>query len=74
MSTLVMDMNGSDIEHAAPVIEEYGDEVMCAGWNPQLTLVGESPVAQTNKHVNLTADLASVDVDAFLKKMYALEC
>jgi hypothetical protein len=74
MSTLVMDMNGSDIELAAPAIEEYSDEVMCAGWNPQLTLVGESSVAQTNRHVNLTADLASVDVDAFLKKMYEFSC
>lgn len=70
MSTLVMDMIGSDIEHAVPAVEEYGDEVMCAGWNPQLTLAGENPVAQVNRHVNLTADLASVDVDAFLKKMY----
>jgi hypothetical protein len=74
MSTLVMDMNGSDIEHAVPAIEEYGDEVMCAGWNPQLTLVGDATVAQMNKHVNLTADLVSVDVDVFLKKMYELEC
>jgi hypothetical protein len=74
MSTLVMEMDGSDIEHAAPMIEEYGDEVMCAGWNPQLTLVGDAPVAQMNKHVNLTADLANVDVDVFLKKMYELEC
>ena len=74
MSTLVMEMDGSDIEHAAPAIEEYGDEVMCAGWNPQLTLAGDAPVAQMNKHVNLTTDLASVDVDVFLKKMYELEC
>lgn len=74
MSTIVMDMNGSDIEHAAPMVEEYGDEVMCAGWNPQLTQVSEAPVAQVNQHVNLHADVASIDVDAFLKKMYESEC
>lgn len=74
MDTLVMDANGCDIEHEALVVEEYGDEVMCAGWNPQLTLVAESPVAQVNRHVNLHADLANIDVDAFLKKMYEFEC
>jgi hypothetical protein len=74
MDTIVMDTNGCDIEHEALVVEEYGDEVMCAGWNPQLTLVGESPVAQVNRHVNLHADLANIDVDAFLKKMYEFEC
>ena len=74
MDTLVNGLNGCDIEHAALVVEEYGDEVMCAGWNPQLTLLGESPVAQINKHINLLADLAGIDVDAFLKKMYESEC
>jgi hypothetical protein len=74
MDTLVNGLNGCDIEHAALVVEEYGDEVMCAGWNPQLTLLGESPVAQINKHINLLADLAGIDVDAFLKKVYESEC
>ena len=74
MNTLVMDLNGCDSGQEAPAAEEYGDEVMCAGWNPQLPQVGDSPVAQANKHVNLLADLAGVDVDAFLKKMYELDC
>lgn len=74
MDTLVNGLDGCDIEHAALVVEEYGDEVLCAGWNPQLTLLGESPVAQINKHINLLADLAVIDVDAFLKKVYESEC
>lgn len=74
MDTLVNGLDGCDIEHAALVVEEYGDEVLCAGWNPQLTLLGESPVAQINKHINLLADLAGIDVDAFLKKVYESEC
>ena len=74
MDTIVMDMNGCDVEHETLVVEEYGDEVMCAGWNPQLTLAGEIPVAQANRHVNLQADLAGIDEDAFLKKMYESEC
>jgi uncharacterized protein with ACT and thioredoxin-like domain len=71
MDTIV---NGSEIELEAPVSEEYGEEVMCAGWNPQITLVAESPVAQANKHVNLPGDLANVDVDTFLKRMYEYQC
>lgn len=63
-------MNGRGNEHDAPRVEEYGEEVMCAGWNPQLMLMGNGPVAQTNGHVNLLADFASADVDVFLKKMY----
>jgi hypothetical protein len=56
------------------VDEEYGEEVLCAGWNPQLTLAAESPVAQINRHVNLPADLAYMDVDTFLKTMYEYQC
>jgi hypothetical protein len=67
-------LNGCEIEREAPVNEEYGEEVMCAGWNPQLALAAESPVAQVNKHVNLPADLAYADVDTFLKTMYEYQC
>ena len=70
---IVMNMSGYEVERALVAPGEYDDEVMCAGWNPQLALAGESPVAQINKHVNLLADLANVDVDAFLKKIYACQ-
>jgi len=74
MDSVVMDMNGCNIEHEALVVEEYGEEVMFAGWNPQLTLLGESPVAQINRHVSLLTDLANMDIDAFLKKIYEYQC
>jgi hypothetical protein len=70
MATMVMTNSGCEIEQEVPAVEEYGDEVLCAGWNPQLSLTGESPVAELNKHVNLLAELATTDIDAFLKKMY----
>lgn len=70
MDTIV---NGCVIEHEALVVEEYDDEVLCAGWNPQLALAGDSPVAR-DRHVKLPADLADVDVDTFLKKMYECQC
>jgi len=52
------------------VVEEYGDEVMCAGWNPQLALVGDRPVTEADGHVAFPCELANVDVDAFLQQMY----
>jgi hypothetical protein len=70
MATIIKNTNECDVEHETLVIEEYGDEVLCAGWNPQLAQVGDSPVTQHNRHINLPADLANVDVDTFLKKMY----
>lgn len=70
MDTIAMNMNGSSVEHEALWVEEYGEEVMCAGWNPQLSLLKESPFARTNKHAALPADLATLDIEAFLKKMY----
>lgn len=45
MTTIVMDTDGCDIAHEAMMLEEYGDEVMCAGWIPPHTLKGENVVA-----------------------------
>jgi hypothetical protein len=47
--------------------EEYGAEVLCAGWNP-LVAAAVEPV----KHVcgKLLADLSAVDPDVFLKQFY----
>lgn len=67
-----MNMSGCNIEHDALMTEQYGEEVMFAGWNPQLTLLGEDSLARINRHVNLIADWVSMDADAFLKRMY--EC
>lgn len=47
MTTIEMNIDGCDIAHEALMLEEYGKEVY-----PQLTLVGESPVAQINKRAN----------------------
>ena len=65
-----MCMSGYEIEREVVALEEYGDEVMCAEWNPQLVLVSELPLAQADRHVPLPAELANVDVDDFLEKMY----
>jgi hypothetical protein len=66
----VMNMSGYEIEREAVAIEEYDDEVMNAGWNPQLVLVGERPVAAGERHRAIPDEMANVDVESFLQKMY----
>lgn len=40
----------------------YGDEVMCAGWNPALSQRNESSMP-----------IYTLDADMFIKKMYDIE-
>ncbi len=68
---IVMNMSGYEIERMEAPDDGYGDEVMCSGWNPQLALVSESAAAQTDRHITLPSGLAYVDVEVFLRKMYA---
>ena len=69
--TTTMNMNGYEIERADVAGEEYGEEVMCAGWNPQLELVCNYPVMEVDKHTAFARELANVDIASFLQKMYA---
>jgi len=68
--TFVMNMSGYEIEREEVAVEEYGDEVMYAEMVPQLVLVNDSDVTEVGKHVDISTELANVDVDAFLKRMY----
>ena len=47
--------------------EEYGAEVLCAGWNP-LVAAAVEPVRQVCG--KLLADLSAVDAEVFLKQFY----
>ena len=69
--TIVMNMSGYEIERETIAVEQYGDEVLCAGWSPQLAQVGEH--AQTKVREAMPASLASVDADEFLSRMYAYQ-
>lgn len=73
MDAFVMDMNGCRIAPETAV-EEYGDEVMSAGWNPQLALAGQSPVAPINRHIDPHPAVVYTDIDAFLQRMYEYQC
>lgn len=71
--SIVMNMSSYEIEREEVPAEEYDDEVMCAGWNPQLALIGERPVAEIDKHAGFPDALAYVNVDTFLQKMYQFQ-
>lgn len=67
MGTMIMSMCGSKIEHEVLTASEYDEEVQNAGWNPLVSLEHVVPYEQ---HAAMPAELASVDVELFLKKMY----
>ncbi|MBI5918087.1 MAG: hypothetical protein HY849_01755 [Nitrosomonadales bacterium] len=67
MATLTMDMSSYKVERAAT--EEYGDEVMYAGWNPVVGLACEHYRPSMERRSALPPELARVDVDSFLAKM-----
>jgi hypothetical protein len=67
MSTMTMDMSSFAVESDSLVTVEYGDEVLNAGWNPVLALQQNF----ASEHMAMPLSLASVDVVAFLKRMYA---
>jgi hypothetical protein len=68
MGTFSMDMGSYEVERNNAAVSCYDDEVLCAGWIPSLACYQP----HTEKSA-LPADLARVDVDAFLRKMYACQ-
>jgi len=68
MGTFSIDMSSHEIERSEAIASGYSDEVLCAGWIPSLAC--HQP--RTEKAA-LPADLARVDVEAFLCKMYACQ-
>ena len=51
--------------------EQYSEEIMCASWNPAVTLVCQHPsLAPTKRQATMPADLVTVDVELFMQQMY----
>lgn len=57
----------------------YTSEVMCAGWNPEIaTMQGKAAELaaqlihhQSQRASGISPDVAALDADAFLERMYA---
>ncbi len=69
---IVMNMSNYEIERDL-MENEYGEEVMYAGWNPVVALACQQQLAPGNKQTAMPTDLAMVDAELFLKKMYACQ-
>lgn len=67
MGTIVMNMCGGEVEHMVPATAEYADEIQNAGWNPVVALQHALPY---ETRAAMPAELAAVDAELFLKKMY----
>lgn len=68
---IIMDMSSYEIEREVSMEAEYGDEIACTGWNPAVSLACHQS-ARTEKRSSMPAELANVDVEQFLQKMYTL--
>lgn len=70
MSILTFNMNDYEIVNNDVCADQYDEEVMNANWTPELAL---QPYVTTPEVTVMPSDLASVDVEAFLKKMYSYQ-
>lgn len=69
---VTMDMCSVKVE------SDYTSEVMCAGWNPEVATMqgGAAELAaqlihyQSKRAVGMPADVAAMDVETFLERMY----
>ncbi len=68
----VMSMGDKETGGMVELVETYGDEVMYAGWNPQLASACERQVA-TGRQNFIPPSLAEAEINAFLQKMYACQ-
>lgn len=69
--TRVMNMSTYVVEEPSPT---YDDEVMLAGWNPELQLaVQQYEITLNNRHTTIPASLLNADAETFLQSMYAYQ-
>lgn len=73
MVTYMDDYRKSKLRRSSEFEEPYGEEVMYVGWNPMVVVsamtIYQRPQEQSPR---LPDDLRTVDVDAFLDRIYAL--
>ena len=70
---IVMNMGDYEIEQDELEIE-YGEEIMNAGWNPEVDSVHEQLQILTDSEMNtIPDDLATASAELFLRKMYSYQ-
>ena len=66
---------------SAKVDDGYSAEVMCAGWNPEIAMMQGRAAElatqlirhQSRRAGSMSPDVAAVDAEAFLERMYAFQ-
>lgn len=66
---IVMNMNNYKIEHDDAMEAEYGEEILCVGWNPAVALTYRQSTLSSSES-SISSVLAGTDVDLLLQKMY----
>lgn len=67
MATVTMDMRDYVVERE----EAYGEEIMNSGWNPAVVMaMQERRPAPQDRHAAMPADLAAMDLEQFVRRMY----
>jgi hypothetical protein len=71
MATLIMNMGDYAIEREGVLEHEYGAEVLDSGWNPAIQLARQEQLpTQPLKPTLMPADLAALDLEQFMRRMY----
>ena len=52
MNIVDLNTNGCYVEHELLIVDEYGEEVTCKWWMPQLTSAGAGPAALFDRLAN----------------------
>lgn len=69
--SITMNMSSYEIDQAS-MEEEYGTEIMCAGWNPAVDLMCQQMLLiPTERQKSMPVDLSEAIADLFLEKMHA---
>ncbi len=69
MDTVATSTNEGSALNEASIVEQYDEEVLCAGWIPQLSLILEIG-GRLDGHVDLLPTQMLTDFEAFLKTIY----
>jgi hypothetical protein len=77
--SITMNMSSYEIENDSEIENvsreaEYSDEILNAGWNPEVDLVCQQlQLAQTTEQRDILATLTTEVAELFLRKMYSYQ-
>lgn len=70
---ITTNMSNYEIETGS-IDADYDDEIMCAGWNPDIDLACQYlPLEPSDTHIAMPADLTTEVSELFLRRMYSYQ-